>query len=168
MKSKQITAFVLIAFVAVSVGYMITKETKAPPAENESTGTVDVNPAENSQPSDTNDFQFIVYYFHGDVRCATCHKLEAYAKETLDTYFADALAEGKIVWKPVNVDEPQNRHFIKDYSLVTKSVVLSKVRQGKELAWQNLDRIWQKVGDKQGYIEYVRDSISKFVEDTKL
>lgn len=164
MKPKQIFAFALIAFVAVSVGYMVARETKAQPAENENINTADVNPIVNNQTGDANAPQFIVYYFYGDVRCATCHKLESYAKETLDTYFADELADGKIRWQPVNVEQPQNAHFIKDYQLVTKSVVVSKIQQGEQTDWQNLDRIWQEVGNKQGYIEYVRGEIAKFIE----
>jgi len=164
MKAKQIFAIVLIIFVTGSLAYMILKETTAKPSTNE-TASNEISDEEKVtiQPDD----RITVYYFHGDVRCETCYKLEAYAKETLDTYFANELAAGKIVWQVVNVERPQNEHFIKDYELVTKSVVLSKVRQGKELAWENLERIWQEVGDKQGYIEYVRDSISKFMEDSK-
>ncbi|MHC4076762.1 MAG: nitrophenyl compound nitroreductase subunit ArsF family protein, partial [Planctomycetota bacterium] len=112
------------------------------------------------------DNQLIVYYFHGDQRCATCHKLETYAKEALDTYFADKIASKKIVWKVVNVDRTENSHFIQDYKLVTKSVVLSEVAHGKEVGWKNLDQIWQKVGNKESYLQYVCDSIWNFLENT--
>jgi hypothetical protein len=44
--------------------------------------------------------------------------------------------------------------------------VVSKVRQGEQVDWQNLDRIWQEVKDKQGYIEYVRGEIARFIEKT--
>jgi len=164
MKPKQIFAVVLIVFVAASLAYMIVKETTAKPSANM---TADgMKPAEETG-NDKLDTQIIVYYFYGDVRCATCHKLETYAKEALDTYFADELATGKIAWQAVNVEQPQNEHFIGDYELVTKSVILSRITEGKEVGWENLDRIWQEVGNKQGYLEYVRDSIAKFMEDTK-
>ncbi len=165
MKPKQIFAIVLIIFAAGSLAYMVVKETTAKPSIDKAAENMapDVDKT-TAEPDD----RIIVYYFHGNVRCETCRKLEAYAKETLDTYFADELTSGKIVWQVVNVEQPQNEHYIGDYKLVTKSVVLSEIRQGKELAWENLDRIWQEVGDKQGYIEYVRDSISKFMEDTNL
>ncbi len=164
MKLKQIFAIVLIVFVAASLAYMIVKETTAEPSTNETAeNMIQDEDKATAEPDD----RIIVYYFHGDVRCETCHKLEIYAKETLDTYFANELAAGKIVLQVVNVEQPQNEHFIGDYELVTKSVVLSKVQQGKELAWENLNQIWQEVGNKQGYFDYVRDSISKFMEDTK-
>lgn len=165
MKSKQILAIILIIFVSGSLAYMVVKEMTAKQTTDKTAGNI-------TQDEEKADVQsgdrIIVYYFHGDARCETCRKLEAYAKETLDTYFADELDAGKIVWQVVNIEQPQNEHYIGDYKLVTKSVVLSKVRQGKEITWENLDKIWQEVGDKQDYIEYVRDSISKFVEDTEL
>jgi hypothetical protein len=167
MNGKKIITAALLIFVAGSLGYMIVRENK------DSSVPVQNAPPPPSQPqavplSDTEaepNQQLVVYYFYGDVRCLTCHKLEDYAKEALDTYFADDLAAGKIQWKPTNVDTPSNEHFVKDYSLVTKSVVLSNVANGKEVAWQNLDQIWQKVGDENSYLEYIRDSVTKFLED---
>jgi hypothetical protein len=161
MKLKKIAAIVLIAFVVTSLAYMLVRETTAESAANEPAGTMVPNAA---APDDKPRTQTIVYYFHGDARCPTCYKLEAYAKEALDTHFSDELAAGQIVWQVVNVDQPQNAHYIQDYKLVTKSVVLSSVANGKEAKWENLDRVWQEVGDKQAYLEYVRDSIVKFRE----
>jgi len=82
----------------------------------------------------------------------------------LDVYFADEIASRNIVWKTVNIDKTENSHFIQDYKLVTKSVVLSEVADGKEVGWKNLDQIWQKVGDKDGYLQYIRESILNGLE----
>lgn len=161
MKAKQVLTILLLVFVVGSLAYMVVKERKAEPSP-------DIKGEPQEQPAASNqDTRLIVYYFHGDVRCATCHKLESYAKEALDTNFSDAIESGGIVWKPVNVDKPENRHFIQDYELVTKSVVLSKVLDGKEIEWENLNRIWQKVADKKDYLQYVGNSVAKFLEETK-
>ena len=165
MKLKQIFAIALIAFVFTSLAYMAAKETKVKPATNT---TEDNSIPVEKKKDDTPAAQVIVYYFHGDVRCETCRKLEAYAKETLDTFFAGELTSGKIAWQVVNVEQPQNEHFIQDYKLITKSIVLSEVTDGKELEWKNMDRIWQEVGNKQDYLDYIRDGIAKFMEDKKL
>jgi hypothetical protein len=166
VNAKKIVTTALLVFVAASISYMIARENcicsvprqVAPPAamQPQAVPLSDIKQAEPNQ-------QLIVYYFHGDVRCPTCHKLEGYAKEALDTYFADDLAAGKIQWKPTNIDRPGNEHFVKDYSLVTKSVVVSRVLDGNEVSWKNLDQIWQKVGDKNSYLEYIQDSIIKFL-----
>lgn len=108
--------------------------------------------------------EVVVYYFYGTGRCATCHKLEGYAKEALDTYFKKELAAGQIVFRPVNIDQPENEHFVQDYQLFSKSVVLSLVKDGKEVKSQNLTKIWQLVGNKQKYLEYVKSELEAFMK----
>ena len=109
----------------------------------------------------------MVYYFHGDVRCPTCHKLESYAQEAVETTFAEELGAGLVQWKPVNVDRPENAHFVKDYQLVTKSVILSEVIDGRETDWKNLDKIWDLVGSKDVYLDYIRENVKIFLEQDR-
>ena len=63
------------------------------------------------------DKSVIVNYFHGKRRCVTCQKLEAYAKEALETGFADELADKKIQWKVTDMSTPENLHFAEDFNL---------------------------------------------------
>ena len=163
MNIKKIFTVALLLFVAGSIGYMIVNEKKTETVAPEER----IEPVSKTENEDVQqDNQLIVYYFHGDQRCPTCHKLETYAKEALDAYFADEIASKKIVWKIVNVDRTENSHFVQDYKLVTKSVVLSEVSNGKEVGWKNLDQIWQRVRDKDSYLQYIRDSILKGLKDT--
>ena len=52
----------------------------------------------------------IVYYFRGNFRCASCHKIEQYTKEAINKFFADELKTGELVFKMVNTEyAPQFR-----------------------------------------------------------
>ena len=155
MNPKKLFTTALLVFVAASLGYMIVRENKPNPPPAPNAALPDAGQAEPNQ-------QIFVYYFHGNVRCATCKKLEQFAKESLDTYFADDLASGKIQWRPTNVDTTGNEHFIRDYALVTKSVIISKMVAGRQVAWKNLDQIWELVSEKEKYIAYIRDNITAF------
>ena len=106
------------------------------------------------------------YYFHGTFRCPTCHKLEQYSKEAIECNFKDALISGKLAFKVVNVENKGNEHYGNDYKLYTKSVVLSLTKDGKELRSKNLDKIWEYVGDKDRYENYVRDEVAAFLKET--
>ena len=106
----------------------------------------------------TND-KIIVYYFHGNMRCPTCYKLESYAKSVVETDFPDAIKSGKMEWKTVNVDDKGNEHFTSDYKLYTKSVIVSTQKDGKEVSWKNLDQIWTLVGDQTQYMDYIRKEV---------
>ena len=106
------------------------------------------------------------YYFHGCFRCPTCHKREQYAKEALETHFKGALDSGKLIFKIVNVEDKGNEHYMNDYQLYTKSLVLSLAKNGKEIRSKNLDKIWEYVGNKDRYENYVRDEVAAFLRET--
>ena len=102
----------------------------------------------------------VVYYFHATTRCATCRTIEAYAHETVASAFAADLATGSLEWQAVNVDEPANRHFIRDFQLYTRSVVVVDAKNPKR--YKVLDRVWQLVRDKAAFQSYVEQEIRAF------
>ena len=106
----------------------------------------------------------VVYYFHGNARCPTCYKLEGFAKSEVETDFADAIKSGKLEWKTVNVEEKGNEHFVDDYKLYTKSIIVSVHQNGKETSWKNLDSIWQLVHDQSKYREYIKNDVKACLE----
>lgn len=101
-----------------------------------------------------------VYYFHGTTRCATCKTIEAYAHETVASAFAPELKAGSLEWTVVNVDEPANQHFTRDFQLYTRSVVVVDAKDPKR--FKVLDRVWQLVGDKAAFQKYVEQEIRAF------
>ncbi len=104
----------------------------------------------------------LAYYFHGFARCQTCRKLEAYSQEAIETGFGPELKSGRIKWQAVNVEEPGNRHFIQDFKLTNKSVVLAIARGGIVKDWKNLSMIWELVGDKGQFLKYIQDEMRTY------
>ena len=171
MKPKAIVTAALLAFVAVSILFLLMKErrpgTPETVAPTESTPAVSQAPGVNAGDTilaPAASPSIVVYYFHGTRRCATCRKLEEYTHEAIMTAFAEDMKAGTIAWRAINTDEPEGEHYVKDYVLSTKSVVLSAVDGGKETRWRNLPRIWELVGDKAAYIAYIQDEIKAFQE----
>ena len=109
----------------------------------------------------------VAYYFHGTFRCPTCYKLEQYSKEAIETNFKDVLASGKLELKGVNVEERGNEHYGNDYQLYTKSLILSLVKDGKEIKWKNMDKIWEYVGNKQRFIDYVKSGVAGLLKEAQ-
>ncbi|HNW39553.1 MAG TPA: nitrophenyl compound nitroreductase subunit ArsF family protein [Candidatus Omnitrophota bacterium] len=107
------------------------------------------------------------YYFHGQMRCPTCRKLEQYSKEAIETNFQDALASGKLEFKVVNVEDRGNEHYGKDYQLYTKSLILSLVKDGKETKWNNMNKIWEYVGNKQRFMDYVKSGVADLLKEAQ-
>lgn len=114
--------------------------------------------------STSTDFTVVVTYFHGNRRCMTCKKLEAYSQETIEQDFTDQLKDSTLVWRIVNFEEKENKHFVEDYQLYTQSLILSRVNDSKEIEWKNLDKIWQLVGDQEQFKKYVQTETKRFIE----
>ena len=67
-----------------------------------------------------------VLYFHGSQRCATCRALEAKTIELLETEYAQAQNEGKIVFKSIDFSESEGEAVADRYEVVWSSLILDK------------------------------------------
>ena len=67
-----------------------------------------------------------VLYFHGSQRCATCRALEAKTIELLETEYAQAQNEGKIVFKSIDFSEPEGEAVADRYEVAWSSLILDK------------------------------------------
>lgn len=109
--------------------------------------------------------QIVAYYFHGSFRCPTCYRIGQYAKEAIETNFKEELASGKIVFKTINVEERKNEHFVNDYQLYTKSLVISLVKNSKEVKYKNLTKVWEYISNKQAFFDYVKTEVSNYLKE---
>jgi len=107
----------------------------------------------------------IVYYLHTTARCPSCLKIEAYTAAEVTGPLSGPLSEGRLEWKVLNVEEPKNEHFVEDYQLYTKSVVVSEMKDGKEVRWKRLDKVWDLLGDQQAFMKYVDEEVRGYLKD---
>jgi hypothetical protein len=173
MRVRTIITAVLLLFVGASVAYLIVGEKRARGMKTESrNGSVGAGAAvgeaadvSGKQPTDTT-LQVVAFYFHGNTRCPTCRAIEAYTEEALRNGFANEFQTGKLVWLVVNIEEPGNEHYVDDYQLSTRSVVLVEMENGNEKKWQRLDNVWQLVRDKTAFTSYITDNAKAFLAGT--
>ena len=165
MKAKTIVTGMLLAFVAVSVVFMIVKDrpTRGPSVAATEKNTETNEFGENSPEIAATDRTLIVYYFHGNKRCKTCRTIEAYTEEAIRTGFPDELRSGRLVWITVNVEAPENEHFVEDYVLTTRTVVLVDIDKGNDEKWTKLERVWQLVRNKEAFVNYITENTSVYL-----
>ena len=84
---------------------------------------------------------------------------EELAKQAVEQAFAGELSSGRVTWASVNLDEPENAHYDKDYKLTAQSVVLSEVRGDKEMRWKNLEKVWDLLSDEAAFTAYVQEEV---------
>ncbi len=118
-----------------------------------------------SERPEVSEAQVQVTYYYTNYRCPTCQKLEAYSRQAVEEGFAGDLEAKRVIFMTRNLDEPENSRYVEDYQLVTKSLILSLHRSGKEVKWKNLADIWKLVGDQEKFKEYVQRETTRFLEE---
>ncbi len=170
MKAKKIITFTLLAFVAVSIGYLVLSNTRQmePTLSN-----TEITPPVNDSPDETtvavvpvSEEKVVAQYFHGTTRCDTCRAIEALTREALGSGFSEELKTGRLELRSINVDEPANGHFVEDYQLSTRTVVIALFKNGKQSDWKRLDQVWQLVGDREAFINYVQSETRSLLEQS--
>jgi hypothetical protein len=121
-----------------------------------------------AQPAAPNPGQHkvIAYYFHTNTRCSTCIKIEQYSHEAIEQGFPNELKNGTLEMRIVNYENPENRHFMQDYKLVSKSLVLVNLVNGKQTKWTNLKLVWQLTGHKDAFLNYVRKEVRTYLTNS--
>ncbi len=172
MRSKSIL-FLLIGVLFAAGALMISACGQSggaeQGAENQATeegpgSTVAENQADTPKSVAPDANVTIVYYFMTPQRCPSCVRIETWAQEAIKENFSEELEKGSIIWRVVDVNQPQNAHFIKDYSLYTKSVVVTKIREEKQVDWKNLEKVWTLLGNQTAFKMYVTDEVNQFLE----
>jgi hypothetical protein len=103
-----------------------------------------------------------VYYFRGNFRCYNCMTIEQYSRETIEKYFPEQLKNGRLTFSVINIDMPENEHFIKDYQLYTRSLIIAEFKNGKQVRWTNLAKVWDYIKDRDAFYNYVKAEMEKY------
>jgi hypothetical protein len=153
MNAKNLLRIALLAFVAVAVVMMVRRELNDGGSAEPALVKIEPLPADG----------LVVYYFHADIRCPTCQKIEQYAHEALDARLGEELASGKVTWRTLNYEATENAHFATEYEIAAPTVVLVRRHDGRDGEWRNLTRVWELVGDKPSFVDYVAAEASSLL-----
>jgi hypothetical protein len=149
MNVKAILTGVLLLLAVAGVAYVLIGEDGGgeEPAVATATGAL---------PADG----VVVYYFHGNKRCMTCNKIESLADAVIAERFADERARGEVVFLPINLEVEANNHFVGDFELSNRTIVMVERRGGADVEWHRLDEVWTRIGDAADYQDYVAENLA--------
>jgi len=101
-----------------------------------------------------------VIYFYRAQRCYSCIYAEEGTRYTVETYFADELASGKVTFEAFNVEDKENATIVKKYGAFTSSLFINTIRDGTDHIEEVTD-IWFVLGKDEAFMEIVKSKIEK-------
>lgn len=147
MKFKTLIRNLLLAFVLVSIGFALGKES----AQRRAGGTAPVAAA--------GEDKLVVYYLRSTFRCATCNMVEEQTAQLLRTEHANELADGRMEYHVV--DFLENRELAARYNVGGNIVVIARIEDGQEVKTVRLDQVIDRVMNADAFADYLRNGIAE-------
>lgn len=158
MNGKKLLTGILLTVVVASLGVLLYREFGRVP----SPALPGVSPR--AVESEGPGRRVVAYYFHGRVRCASCVKIGNLSGKAIRERFPEELRKGLIAFREVNIDDPENRHFIDDYGLSSQSLVIVECRDGRRVRWKNLEKVWTLLDSEKKFLQYVQEGVSSYLK----
>jgi len=108
-----------------------------------------------------------VVYFHRPSRCYSCEYAEAATQFTLESYFAEELASGKLAWKTVNLGDDANAAIVEQYGAHTSSLFINGVKGNTEHIEEVIE-IWFLIGKDNEVVNLLKSKIDRYLSEEEL
>ncbi len=154
-KSSLVVLMTVFAFL-MTAGFLLAQENTAPAKEKAES---------EKQVVSTKTPEYIFYFFHVTKECGFSKRIEAMAKDCLDKKFSKQVKDGRLQWRKLNTDLKENKHFIKDYKLDGKAIVLVETASKKDAKqrFKNLEEMWKHVKDELEFKKFIAAELSLFI-----
>ena len=144
-KLLWIVCAIVLTCLALSLMVVSRTSPTTPPASGNSSG-----------PADRVD----VVYFHRTQRCYSCRYVEAATRDTVETYFSDELASGKLTFQVINVQDEENADIVKKYGAFTSSLFINTIRDGTDHIEEATD-VYLLIGKDEAFVMALKSKIEK-------
>ncbi|MCX6761893.1 MAG: nitrophenyl compound nitroreductase subunit ArsF family protein [Candidatus Moranbacteria bacterium] len=155
MKKTNITITVGLAIVIGIVFYAL----KNNPSEAQEALGKNSKSIETVQRKSADKVQ--VFLFHSTQRCTTCIAIGKLAGETVNEFFQSELRDGKIEFREINIDLPENKELAQKFKATGSALYLNAISAGADNISQDT-KVWQLTSNETQFKSYLKDKINNY------
>ena len=100
-----------------------------------------------------------VFVFHSTQRCYSCITIGKYAGETVTEYFQSELRDGKIEFREINVDLPENQELARKFQAGGSSLFINAITDEKDNISEDVT-VWRLVNNETQFKNYLRGKLN--------
>lgn len=159
--------FILLLLVITGCGKGTSETGNQSASKIQSTETASANQNGNSDDSlkpsaEITADKLEVFYFHSNARCYSCKTVGQYVNETMLNKYDDQLKNGKIDYREINVDLPENKEIAKKFKATGSSLYINRITDGQETIEPDT-LVWRLLGDEAKFKKHLEDKINSYL-----
>lgn len=99
-----------------------------------------------------------VFVFHATQRCISCINIGKYTKAVIEDKFSEEYKSGKIIFKEINIDLPENFKIVQEYSVGGSALYINVIKNGKNNHEQDTT-VWRLVTNEPQLKNYFESKL---------
>ncbi|MDP1884302.1 MAG: nitrophenyl compound nitroreductase subunit ArsF family protein [Candidatus Moranbacteria bacterium] len=106
-----------------------------------------------------------IYEFHSTNRCYSCITMGQYIKTMVDESFQTEIKSGKLEFREINVDLPENKAVAAKFQAAGTSLFLNAIIDGQDNI-QEEAQAWRLLGDQKALSDYLSKKLRGMIGET--
>jgi len=157
MQKKIIILIIVIAIVGV--GFFVARNGNKPTEAQSQNNQIAGNQSKEEKQSVE---KIQVFVFHATQRCYSCITIGKFAGETVNEYFQPELRDGKIEFREINVDLPENKELAHKFQASGSSLFINAIYNGEDNIAEDT-RVWRLISSEAQFKSYLKDKIDNLL-----
>ena len=103
-----------------------------------------------------------VVHFHAPQQCWSCLTVGEYALKTIKEKFPEEYKNGKIVFRDINGELPENKDMVMKYQARGSSLFVNAIAEGKDNIEEDVN-VWRLVSNEIQFINYFQNKLNNLL-----
>jgi ATP-dependent protease HslVU (ClpYQ) ATPase subunit len=150
----------ILAVLSIGLGSYKSSEGVAQSQNNQNDQSRVTN---RSYPSESSVAEKIeVFLFHATQRCPTCIRIGQLSKATVEEKFPEQLKSGKIDFREINIDLPENKTLAEKFQAGGSALYINAIKNGVDNIEQDV-KVWSLVGNTTEFKNYLENKLNNIL-----
>jgi len=160
--NKKIFAIAVGIIMVAAVAFAVKNKNESVGKQDYASQVADIQGNVDNQSGEEEQAAEIVqvYLFHSTLRCSTCIAIGSLAGETVNEFFQPELQAGKIEFREINIDLPENKELAAKFQASGSALYVNAIVGGRDNIVQDT-AVWRLTQDEVKFKSYLRGEINK-------
>jgi len=103
-----------------------------------------------------------IFLFHATQRCATCNAIGKLSKETVYEFYQPELRDGKIDFREINIDLPENKELARQFQASGSALKINVIYDNENHISEDFT-VWRLTSNPAQFKNYLKNKLNNIL-----